>query len=355
MRLEKIKLKGLKNFVNSDRYQQFKTKPISLPRALSYIQNPRAKEKDIVLYMLFENENIIAYRTILPDTLYINSQSFHFGWLSGNYVKSAYRRQGLSSKLLVEVEKDWGNRLMFTNYAPESKLVYDKSGNFQFFRSYEVMKFYTAFNLAGILPLKAAFLRHFTFILKFMDFCANFIYTVFNSRLKKDQSNDIKEISFENFTKRSGLIMRGLEEFQWILNNPWIKSDEEAKKMQKQYNFSVYAKQFENKLLAIKEINVFWILIRDGRLLIPYKTFSDKTTVGQFVNLLYATIREYKINQFEVFNTEISNEITQNHSFYIKKKKSLRNYFIHKEFLKEFEDDASLHFETGDGDLVFTT
>ena len=53
MRVEKIALHELDEFIKSDHYKQFKVKPITLLRAASYLRNPYARPGDNVLYILF--------------------------------------------------------------------------------------------------------------------------------------------------------------------------------------------------------------------------------------------------------------------------------------------------------------
>ena len=53
-----------------------------------------------------------------------------FAWLSGNCVDPEFRRKGFSTRLLQQAEALWDGRLMYTNYAPASKAVYDRTGQF---------------------------------------------------------------------------------------------------------------------------------------------------------------------------------------------------------------------------------
>ncbi len=112
MTIKKIRVKELLEFCNSKMYADFVVKPISPLRALSYVNNPRSNPDNYVLYMLFNNNNIIAFRTVLPD--YINGVMF--AWLSGVWVDNTHRGMKLSMSLFDEIFVDYNGKLAFTNY-----------------------------------------------------------------------------------------------------------------------------------------------------------------------------------------------------------------------------------------------
>lgn len=151
--IQKISLEKLGDFIHSTDFKKLRNKPISKIRAVSYINNPRANKNDIVLYMVFNLDELIAYRTIFSDyfTNEDNNKVF-FGWLSGNWVHTKHRRKGLSTLLFNEVLKDWNHKLMYTNYAEASKLVYDKTQKFNLLLDLKGARYYTRFCLGDILP-----------------------------------------------------------------------------------------------------------------------------------------------------------------------------------------------------------
>ena len=104
--------------------------------------------------MAFYENELVAYRTILSDAFFIEKKKVSFGWLSGNWVHAKYRRKGFSTLLFNEALKDWGSKLMYTNYAVASKLVYDKTNQFNLLYDLKGTKYFTRFCLADILPLK---------------------------------------------------------------------------------------------------------------------------------------------------------------------------------------------------------
>ena len=140
MELKRICIKELDDFIRSDWFQTLPDKPISSFRVDSYLKNPHSLPDDPVLYFLKEDDRICAYRTVFVGQL-INDET-RFAWLSGNWVHPEFRRTGLSEKLLNEIIIDWKRRLVFTNYAPESLQLYQKTKQFYPFYEATGRRFY---------------------------------------------------------------------------------------------------------------------------------------------------------------------------------------------------------------------
>ena len=85
--------------------------PLSPLRLQSYLNNPRANSSDPVLFELHIKNKLVAYRTLLPDTVFdAGGRPYPFAWLSGNWVDPGQRRKGYSTMLLQEVESRWEGR-----------------------------------------------------------------------------------------------------------------------------------------------------------------------------------------------------------------------------------------------------
>jgi GNAT superfamily N-acetyltransferase len=131
LRIEKIQLKNLESFVQSETFQQFNTIPITVLRAKSYLNNPHAHPNDVVLYLGFIEKQLVAFRSLFADRIFSDNEPIRFAWCSGNWVHPDFRRKGFSEQLLHETFTDWNGKLMFTNYAPNSEKLYLKTGKFK--------------------------------------------------------------------------------------------------------------------------------------------------------------------------------------------------------------------------------
>jgi hypothetical protein len=71
--IKKIRLRELSAFKESLLYKGLEVIPISSNRIESYVNNPRADEEDVVLYLAFEGEKLVGFRTIFADTISISN------------------------------------------------------------------------------------------------------------------------------------------------------------------------------------------------------------------------------------------------------------------------------------------
>ena len=178
MDIKKVNIRGLEEFVNSEEYSNFVDIPISKARVYSYLNNPNSSREDIVLYMALEGCRLIGYKTILADTFSLNNKRYKFGWLSGTWTHPDYRRQGVSLSLLDAVFGDWKENLMYTNYAEESKAVYDKTSKFSLLKSKVGYRHYLRFSFAVLLPPKSNYFKKSILFLRLFDGALNFVFDV---------------------------------------------------------------------------------------------------------------------------------------------------------------------------------
>ena len=365
--IKKIRLYELEEFVSSDFFKDLKIKPISIIRASSYLENPRANKNDIVLYMAFLENELVAYRTILSDIFFIDDKPISFGWLSGNWVALKHRRKGFSTLLFREVLKDWKGKLMYTNYAEASKLLYDKTEQFSLLHRVEGVKYYTRFCLADILPKKKKIFKKTKILWIFLDRFLNLftdLRSIFKYSLKENSFylktnepwNDTLLELANNFTNKN-LFQRSKKEFNWIQKHPWILSGKKNKEDAKSYHFSSYAKEFNSNAYTIYNtknclIGYFLLTVRDGHMKIPY-AFFDEENSEEITNFIINKCNKEKVKTIVVYNKKIEVELNNRLSF-ITKKEFIQKYFMTKELKKFIKTEQEIVFQTGDGDVVFT-
>ena len=362
--IQKIALQELEVFVNSDSFRKLKNKPISKARALSYARNPRANKNDIVLYMAFDSSELVGYRTILSDFFIIENNKESFGWLSGNWVNPLYRREGISTMLFNEVFEDWNHKLMYTNYAEASKLVYDKTSQFEFLHELKGVKYYNRFCFADILPKKRKIFQSTKLLLKVIDFTLNLFFDIryFFISVEEEEGFFIKEneiwnestsLFLEKFISQN-LFQRAKKEFDWIQSFPWVKTDKNAKVNSKFYYFSSYSKNFESNIYTVyksknKLIAFLLISVRDGHMKIPYAYFFEEN-VKEISTLIVNKCISMKVKTIIVNSESLQKELNTKLSF-IWSKSCIQKHFATK---KIFSNHKKLSVQSGDGDVVFT-
>jgi GNAT superfamily N-acetyltransferase len=365
--IRKISLQELEDYSCSAGYEKLENKPISKARVHSYLANPRANKKDIVLFMAFYLEELIGYRTVWADTFFIENKEEKFGWLSGSWVHPKHRRKGVSTFIFKEVLKEWDCRLMYTNYAEASKSLYDKTQQFSFLHQLNGTKFYTRFSLGDILPKKKKIFEFTKSFWQFLDTVLNLFFDLRFSivKSKKEAAFNIKKNELWTTTISSfldgfisdNLFQRNEKEFNWIQKYPWILSDEDIKEKSKKYHFSSYAKQFESNFYTVynkedKIIGCLLVNVKEGHLKIPYAYF-DKEAESEIADFIVNKSIKMKVKTIVVYDKSIANQLNNKLSF-IKKKPFVQNYFMTKKIANSFIKAKKVQIQTGDGDIVLT-
>ena len=362
LRIEKYTADRLREYITSPAYLESATVPVSVHRAQSWIHNPRLESSDILLYTAFEGEEMLAYRCILPD----RSGDLRFGWLSGNWVLPSRRRQGLASRLFEEAFKDWGGRLMYTNYAPESKAVYDKSGQFDLYHERAGYRYYLRSASSGLLGRRNIFFRLAGPVLKTSDGIVNsWQDTRIRASMRKilpdflhAEPVRIMDPDIHTFLAqhdRLGFGRRGLQDFHWIEAHPWIKEGEQR---DKKYFFSSIAPKFRNVYLKLLDAGgalagFVMIVIVGDKMSLPY--FAVEETVSKLaVNMLDHYLAVNKISYFTTYNPELTELMNESTLPILGKRKMMQKYFATHELAGQLPDARGIIFQDGDGDVVFT-
>jgi len=334
--------------------------PLSPLRLQSYLKNPRAEQSDPVLLELWMKDKLIAYRSLLPDCFFdYRGKPWRFAWLSGNWVHPDFRRQGFSTKLLQEAEARWDGRLMYTNYAPASKAVYDRTGQFPLLVKREGKRFYLRaasedllgdrLGSRGLLRTgdKAINLLHERKLRKFEgvkeDLCL----------IEKVTNLGGEPGDLVNGLLKSSLFRRDVKVFNWILDYPWVR---EGSKDASNYHFSYQSARFENILLSFTlpdgNRGIIWLLIHNKALSVPYLfsesdqllPFMARTLIHQMIikGFAYATIR----------HTTLAEQVAQHKNLFLTIRNMPQLIFAHKKIEKQVQRE--LEIQDGDGDVVFT-
>lgn len=363
--IKKIRLKELLDFTKSELFINLEHKPISSARVLSYINNPNADENDIILFMAFKNNKLVGYRTIWRDTFHIDNNEQTFGWLSGNWVHTKNRREGISTQLFNEVYKNWDKKLMYTNYAVASKLVYDKTNCFEEINSLVGTRFYVRFCFADILPNKKKLFQKMKFLWFIIDAFGNlflsakkpFIKTEkIDIKIKKNEPwNNELQVFLENY-KRNELFKRDQLDYDWIKNFPWVKLDKKSKSESKSYYFSLSAKSFHNDYYTFYKDDVLkgflWLTVKNKHFKVTY-SYLDEKILNEVTNFIIDKIFKENIKTVLVYDKNIEKRLKHNLS-YVYQKEFYQKFFATKTLVKPNPEMNIKKVNSGDGDVIFT-
>ena len=358
--IKKIRLDELEDFVQSEIFRHFTTIPISELRVKSYINNPHSQPDDIILYLGFVDEQLVAFRSLFAGVIQTKPEKQRFAWCSGNWVHPDFRRKGFSEKLLNDAYIDWNGKLMFTNYAPNSEKLYLKSGNFNAIHEFDGFRGYLFPKTRKLIQAsnKNRITKAISSIVDFVILVLTSLRLLFFS--KKQNSNiRFETIQFpdeacykiiENHSNEY-LFNRGEKELKWIFQFPWITANERFNSGK--YPFSSYSKQFfyhTVKVFFLNEFVGFFIFsVREGHLKTLYFNLPPEVEkeIAEFLKLFCV---KHKIEVITVYKSEVANQFfTQKFPLLHAKKYGQK---IYSSF--EIRDIDNSHFQDGDGDVIFT-
>lgn len=367
--IKKYKISELGSFIQSPGYLNNPVLPVSKQRVISYINNPRANVDDYVLYVLYEDEHILAYRTLLPDKFIFEEEEVKFAWLSGNWVSPDRRREGFSTLLFREIYDDWNGMLCYTNYAPESKKVYDKTKEFVEISSKAGFRFYFRMSLAKLLAPKHPFFRKTRFLWHSIDFLFNIInelrIAILNHFYKIKYPFEYLPVfdeecySFIKKYNKQEIIQRGEEELSWIWRFPWIITKPMADINSQRYFFSQEARQFHRLVIKLYSpagknlAAVMMITIKDKTMKVPVLYFDPESSAGIWKIIIKQAL-SLKVNYLTIANEPFLKMVNQLSCPCIFRKSLPAKYFATKNVSDNYLRKKKIHFHDGDGDVIFT-
>lgn len=364
--LKKIRLHELEAFTDSPIYRNADLIPISKNRVQSYVNNPRADKDDFVLYLMLDEQKIVGFRTLFADVISILGKEVKFAWLSGSWVHPDHRRKGISSQLFHELFADWKGQILYTNYAPNSKALYDKSEKFDLLIQKKGIRFYLRAHFAMLLKERHKLFSNFNFIIKGVDLLINGVlspwYFIINHQGRKlfqrgiSQENVSTDV-FEFMAQHpASSFNRGQKEYTWIMDYPWVTTENKDKA---DYPFSSFAKSFYYQV--IKQTNdqgrilgLALLKIRDGIVTVPYyfnQADADFVMAKAILGYCYS-IRAKSLTSYHKALVEVFAEKSHKVLF---KKMMLQKYFVSKEFEEQHQNEKwEIEVLDGDGDCIFT-
>lgn len=339
--------------------------PISKHRAISHFHNPRAKETDKVLWLLFEGADLAAYRLVLPDTVFLGERAIRMAWLSCVYVAPAHRGKGYGQHLTSLALEAWDNRLMGNGFAPASLQMYRKMG-FQNFRLSEGFRGYLRLTLTDLLPNRYAWMSWCKPLLYLVDNSVNFFQngrlalrkksTLAGIRIQKSQQVDHQAWLFIQSRQGNELTRRSQEDLNWLLEMPWIIAPSQDDGSSERFHFSAVDTPFEQAVVTIfYQEEIIGVLIwthRRYHFKVPY-TYFDKPKTHLIAHVIWQYLFDLKIKTFTIYHPWLVDYFENQRTPFLYSKKVKRHY-IYANGLPDALRDSPLSIQDGVGDSGFT-
>jgi hypothetical protein len=358
LQVKKIRLSELENFVNSKEFQNYEVIPISSIRAQSYLANPHGHPDDIVLYLGFIANKLVAFRSIFADTIHSDGQQLRFGWCSGAWVHNLFRRKGYSKQLLQEAYTDWNGKLMFTNYSPEAEKLIINSKRFQAIHQFEGCRAYAFvktekllneknYSLPGLYPTLNFIIRvgiRFNRIF-FRPSPPQSVAFEMLSQPDKDCYDFLKQQPGNSFSQKDQAF------FNWLFQYPWLSDKKTPDAVR--YPFSVFSEAFSYQTIKVydnKSFKGFFIFsLREGHLKTLFFYVPD-LYLHEIALFLKNYCLKYEIERLTVYKKQLADELLKRKFPFLHAKRYGQK--IYSTF--QVSNQKQLIFQDGEGDVPFT-
>jgi hypothetical protein len=284
-----------------------------------------------------------------------------FAWLSGNWVTPPMRRRGISTRLLEMAEAQWQGRLMYTNYAPESRALYDRTGRFRVIANRAGKRFYLRSATEELLGSRLGYRQ----LLGTGD---RLINRFREPDLKKfrfaDHEVPCKVARAGNFDKKTGeladrfskdsLFGRDSEIFSWALENPWVSSSAGDPL---RYHFSSRARRFENRIYHMAHPDgssqgLLWVLLHNNVLSAPYMFASSGKLYPCMAGLIVKTMIDEGVTHTTIRYPQLMEQMMVYKKIFLSVREMPQLIFAHKDLTLLLPEKPLIH--DGDGDVMFT-
>lgn len=352
----------LNEFILSAEFSDLENLPISFHRAISQINNPRLEESDIILCASFDGNKTVGYLGVIPDYIFSNNKKIKFGWLSCFWVDNNYKNSNIAANLFLRTIRAWDKKIMITNFIPSLEKVYQKTKIFKPTQTKIGLRCYYNLNLSKILPQKHTFfaknIRFLNLVDYLFNFCWKYSFKLFSFSLKTEcnyKLANLKNHKLREFIDASYLMnlpKRNIEEYEWILNYPWVLEKKQDSVSEK-YHFTSQSDIFKTIPYEIYDKNQvligFFILNqRDKDLTIPYFYVENNFQTDATKFIINYVIKN-NCSMLTCFNNDLISKLKKNRYKFIFQKEVKKPYLISKDLI----DIDINNFESGDGDCVF--
>jgi hypothetical protein len=259
---------------------------------------------------------------------------------------------------------------MYTNYAPESKAVYDRTGKFSIIAQREGKRFYLRSSSRELLGNRLGAEN----LLQLGDHLINKLR---ESRLQKFKAVEDGDYRLEkmDFTdaltdQTTGSLFKTLVDplqkqslfgrdggvFNWILNYPWVT----AQKVDPlDYHFTYGAEKFKNMIWRISHKNkkeaatgFLWLVLINKQLSVPYAIANQPEIYPLMARTIIHTMVRHNAAYLTIRHPDLLPGLKAFRNWFLTSRKMPQLLFAHEKIASEIPSGLLIH--DGDGDVVFT-
>ena len=359
MEVHTVTVGELDAFVHSSWYEQLASVPISIRRALSQAQNPRADSNDVALIIAHKSGRICSYVGLLPDILETPTGSQKIYWNSGWWADEKTKDNG-GMLLFYAAIKAAKGQLFFPDLTPHTqKIVAAIKG----FTVQEKPGFRAFLKVVpdDFLQSSRLLIKRLHPILKPLSILPNALVQRKQKQfLRKYARSGISHQNHHSIDKKLGyfihehsknyVFQRSTADFNWILEHPWLSTQFDEQRNQ-EYHFSLFDASFQNLVVSVYASNrlcgVMMLLFRKGMARLSY-LFCKEEDLPACAQTLVALLIEKKTSSLLSFDERLLKHFKTGALPFVFIRAQKRYY--------AYPSNNPLHsdaFQDGDGDTAF--
>lgn len=324
-------------------------KVISCPRALAFIRNPHAKQDDVALSVVFNEQNeAIGYTGAYAEDWCRPAVEGRYFWGSTQWMDPQYRGKGVSGKMMRMIKDAVEDKYIALDSSPASCRLDEKQGS--------VISYYIRY----FMVLKGSGNNSFKSRVK--NVLSKFsVKKALRNLMDYDYTNryvtliDDETYSFIVEHSKRDLFLRKQDFLNWQMRYPFVVPTGRDKKMDtERCEFGGYVNRLQTSMVQVfvgAKMCGFYVLRVLGAVCSTWYLYYDEVSREQvFASVVTNVLKMKEVSRFQTFNKDL-------YDF-------MRRMGVKSQFSKSykeqisltvpsgFEVNASLHIHGGDGDMI---
>lgn len=367
MEIEIYTVREVKTLLEEKDFWYQNVTPITRHRAQLLVNNPRAHPDDAILFIAKEGKDIVGYRAVLVDHIYVDGEVIRVGWGSSFWVSKHRRGTGVGRKLFETGYERWRGITGSLFQSRDAARVYERDKNFYCFNNKEGYQFILRLNTLSWLQKKFRIPAWLGWVFALPDVVVNGVLAPFRAAWVSRKQPlkgyrieycreivDRETIDFVNKYNEGTLTRKSVADLNNIVRYPTSMATPLEDAIASRYYFAIKASRFdylyfkvydlELKLKAVVLIN----LDGDTLKLQYYFCESQEVREAMFAIVLLHAHR---------LKTEIISSYDEEFNDYILKKSGFPRLFSRRQVRKSFVPVSFRsfnleRFKTYDGDVA---
>lgn len=355
-------LEALDQLCRNDGFLTGNVAVISPARLASQLKNPAAHPDDVVLTVAYdEHQRVAGFIGALPAVIHGERCAWNSCW----WVREE-TAANVSMQLLALFIQNWKQKVLFSEMTPLTMRIIRQLGfcdhtELKGFRGYYRMA------LAKVLPSKYRFFSSFKGLLRFTDSLLNNLLELrsvwidagkvepLHCKVINTLSDADREV-LERFGQQNPA-QRSVDEFNWIIKNPWLAEHDKADSIiDRSYPFSYAVDRFKSRWVRFYDEQTVLALVnftvRDNELKLPYVFCQPGTEHAIAAFFTSYLIGDVKLATITTFHQGLIEAFNQKKCFLFRARPL--KYSAIAKAISGLTENKPPELQMGDGDAVFT-